>query len=474
MLVVPVISTTLASVQKFLKGVSSKQIGLLVVDESGQATPQSALGAIWRAKKSIIVGDPLQVEPVDTVPEVFKKIISQNVPQEYKKGGLSVQVLADKLNKYGGYNGDLWLGCPLVVHRRCISPMFDISNKVAYEGRMINQTKEPKDKKFFIDETAWYDCKGAEKGNKDHTVEIQIKIATKLLESAIENYKTLGALDIFFITPFVSVKNSLKTALGNLLREKFSDSEAIKNWIDSHCGTVHTFQGKEANEVAIVLGCDKNTGKAAAEWIGAGPNIINVAVSRAKYRLAVIGDYNLFKEIKNMCVACEELKDKIIDGQVFLDGANDASPFTKNHAKLLRDLQKLNDKQLGIIENIVCEFVGAQNKKDDKNAENVVEQKQSVQTTAIAGDKILCPICANEIRESEKSFYCSGYKSGCKFPSIWKNNFSFGDFTKDDVKALCREEQTSVKKRKTKDGKEYEASFVLDKENDYKLRPIYN
>lgn len=60
--VVPVISTTFASVQSFLEGVQLGELGILVVDQSGQATPQSALGALWRTRKAIIVGDPLQVE----------------------------------------------------------------------------------------------------------------------------------------------------------------------------------------------------------------------------------------------------------------------------------------------------------------------------------------------------------------------------------------------------------------------------
>lgn len=95
-----------------------------------------------------------------------------------------------------------------------------------------------------------------------------------------------------------------------LYQSKYIEKEKIEEWIKEHCGTVHTFQGKEANEVILVLGCDNQTGIGAARWVGQKPNIINVAVSRAKYRMAVIGDYNLWKDIPNVQVLCKYL-DKI-------------------------------------------------------------------------------------------------------------------------------------------------------------------
>lgn len=66
----------------------------------------------------------------------------------------------------------------------------------------------------------------------------------------------------------------------------------MPDWVETHIGTVHTFQGKEADEVIFLLGCDKNS-LGAVRWVNT--NIVNVAVTRAKYRLYIIGDYTVWQ-----------------------------------------------------------------------------------------------------------------------------------------------------------------------------------
>ena len=101
-------------------------IGTLIVDEAGQAQPQMAVGALYRSRRAMIVGDPKQVEPVVTEDlNLLKSAFDDQELLPYKSKTISVQSLADKLNHFGTYldNGTdypEWVGCPLLVHRRCI------------------------------------------------------------------------------------------------------------------------------------------------------------------------------------------------------------------------------------------------------------------------------------------------------------------------------------------------------------------
>ena len=304
-LLTPVMSTTFASVGRFLGNIKEQgRLGLLIIDEAGQAAPQVALGALWRCKKAIVVGDPKQVEPVVTAEaDAIKHGFADEDIQPYISKTISVQEFADKINKYGSFikdpineNADpTWVGCPLVVHRRCINPMFTISNQLSYGGTMKIQTMKAKtvdEAKFVMQKSCWINVSGKANGKKNHFIQEQGEQALDIIVRSFEQYK--GSPDLYVISPFTTVISGIR----NMVKQSDELRQykgLVQKWLDDNCGTVHKFQGKEAKEVIFLLGCDEKA-NGAVNWVK--PNIVNVATTRAKYRLYIIGDYEVWKKSK--------------------------------------------------------------------------------------------------------------------------------------------------------------------------------
>ncbi|XVN74026.1 hypothetical protein AAEX37_01105 [Oligella sp. MSHR50489EDL] len=321
-LLIPVLSTTFASVQSAFRGFGMGELGTVIIDEAGQATPFSALGLLYRSQRCIIVGDPLQVEPIVTTPATlnrwaYNRLGLQQGQPEFSIAGqtlshasvnLSIQVMADACNPYYGMIGNTKVGCPLVVHRRCLSPIFDISNKISYANRMINKAL-PKEKEFALLKNEWIDIKGAKSGEKNHFVRSQGEKVVEMIEDAKSrlsaiNENVFDEGKLYVISPFKSVVSGLQ----QMIKKHFKNNETTQ-WCFNAIGTVHTFQGKEADCVILVLGSDKNS-DGAARWAASQANILNVAVTRAKYRLVIIGDSELWGTKPYFNVAYKVLSDE--------------------------------------------------------------------------------------------------------------------------------------------------------------------
>lgn len=318
-LMVPVISTTFASVGTFLRHIPAGEIAYLFIDEAGQAVPQAAAGAIWRSRKVIAVGDPLQIEPVVTLHDRVIELLGQYYEQDsiLRDKYTSTQTMCDLANRIGGRRSlleddDLWVGAPLVVHSRCQQPVFEIANRIAYSNKMIFDSRE---KEGAV--CSWLKvCGSAEEG---HYVPAQAEAALPYVIEAFRQYAQEKNEEhrypsLFVITPFRSVRAGvaryIKRTLPNALSQRGIrvEKKCIRDWSNDCIGTIHTFQGKEANTVILCLGVDSGgKGTGAVDWAGERPNILNVAVTRSKHKLYIIGDPNIwcrksyFKAAREVC-----------------------------------------------------------------------------------------------------------------------------------------------------------------------------
>ena len=298
-LVVPVVSTTFASVGRMFHRFGPGSLGWLLIDEAGQATPQAAVGAIWRARRAVVIGDPLQIEPVVTTPPGTTRLIyaaHDADPAPWAAPGQSAQTLADRASTIqgrfrvaaGAYGQEERItGIPLLVHRRCEEPMFGISNRIAYAGQMVFATAEGGSPiRSILGPSAWIDVDGA---STDKWVEAEGRLIADALARLCTALPDLP--DLYVICPFRAPAARLR----DLLRSTPSVLPTLaarerRDWLKQRVGTVHTFQGKEAEAVILMLGAGRGAKAGSRSWAGGTPNLLNVATTRAKRALYVVGN----------------------------------------------------------------------------------------------------------------------------------------------------------------------------------------
>ena len=285
-LVVPVVSTTFASVGRMFTGLGRESLGWLLVDEAGQAAPQNAAGALWRCRRAVIVGDPLQLEPVVTLPWGGQRALLEEfkVAPVWAPNRSSTQQLADRLaiagtSLPGPAGEDVWVGAPLRVHRRCDRPMFEVSNTIAYNGLMVFGT--PADRKPFHGENAWIDVRSGVRGS--NWIQAEGDLLRKVLAGLRDN-GGVQAAQIRVISPYRVVAENAREIFLRVFPGTSDDD--LDQWI----GTVHKMQGREADAVILVLGGDPDK-PGSRRFAREAPNLLNVAVTRAKRRLYVIGNH---------------------------------------------------------------------------------------------------------------------------------------------------------------------------------------
>ncbi|MFI6058145.1 DEAD/DEAH box helicase [Streptomyces sp. NPDC051286] len=299
-LALPVVSTTFASLDRMFTGLGPQSLGWMLIDEAGQATAQMPVGALWRARRGVIVGDPLQLEPVVTLPHTGQQALRRTfgVAEEWEPSRTSAQRVADRLNSYGtwlpapqGSEDDrVWVGSPLRVHRRCDDPMFAISNEIAYDGLMVHGVHRDDDYAVARRGVWWPVSGGRAPQGKwvPDEGDCANVIVHRLVDQGLDPKR-----ELFVISPFRDVVAGLRCELCHVVPR-------------DRVGTVHTTQGKEADVVLLVLGAGGDTAGPRA-WAASAPNLLNVAVSRARRRLFVVGDHDAWRGHQHFDVLARQL-----------------------------------------------------------------------------------------------------------------------------------------------------------------------
>ncbi|OWW04625.1 hypothetical protein ATY81_01165 [Rhizobium sp. R72] len=300
-LLVPVVSSTFCSFSNAFGSMGRGSIPWLIVDEAGQASSQHAIDALSRVKRAIVVGDPFQLEPISTISHAVETALANRfgIAPQFRTKNTSLQTLADRINPFGAKRKGKWVGAPLRVHRRCVEPMFSISNGLAYDQTMIladeilhadalDNVRRP-----TFGPSAWINVIGAAETANDFYIPEEGALAAHMMSQCFgpmsQSQPVIERPDVLIISPFRKVADGLKQHLRDNAPAVFGKTAAglAEEWIERSIGTVHSFQGKEADTVLLILGATRPD---SIDWVLAKPNIMNVAVTRARRRLYIIGN----------------------------------------------------------------------------------------------------------------------------------------------------------------------------------------
>jgi superfamily I DNA and/or RNA helicase len=172
--------------------------------------------------------------------------------------------------------------------------MFSVSNKIAYDGQMVH-APGPRDAGAVgaaLGPSKWLDIDG-EADSKWCPAEGEL-VVTLLKKIAA---KGVTDPELFIITPFRIVALELRRRLERESQLFSALRVDAREWANNRVGTIHTVQGREADAVILVLGAPKASQNGARVWAAGPPNILNVAVSRAKQNLYVVGSYGAWSGV---------------------------------------------------------------------------------------------------------------------------------------------------------------------------------
>ncbi|MDA2810645.1 AAA domain-containing protein [Nocardiopsis sp. RSe5-2] len=260
---------------------------LVVIDEASQCTIADLIPLLFRAKRALIIGDPHQLQPVNSLDASEDRRIqaASGLDEDWLDERSLVytrssayHAAASALARAG--RDVLWLD----EHYRCHPDIVVPVNRRFYGNRLAVRTRTtglaaPADRAV-----TWVDVKGLperpEGGSCRNPDEAQ-----EVLGLLRELWTDLPAdADIGVVTPFAAQKRELERLLGGKAGERI------------RVGTVHTFQGGERDVMVVSPTAATGVERGAGRWAVRQQNLWNVAVTRARSRLYVVGDRAYWSE----------------------------------------------------------------------------------------------------------------------------------------------------------------------------------
>ncbi len=244
-----------------------------IIDEASQCDIASCFPIMYRAKKTVVVGDDKQLPHLSFLEKAKEQsFLSQyGIPDKYQLMWRFRTNSMFDLADYYSMNSVM-----LDEHFRSLPPIIDFSNKEFYGDRIRIMKKDSgADKVIELVEV--------KDGKVDSDVTRNLPeveaVVNKLHEIIIEDERKNpdNPVSIGIISPFRAQVEQLKSSVSKVL----SDYMLKKHQVE--IGTAHTFQGDERDIILMSWAFADNSHPQSVTFLQM-PNLFNVAITRARYK----------------------------------------------------------------------------------------------------------------------------------------------------------------------------------------------
>lgn len=258
---------------------------LVVIDEASQCDIASALPLLYRAKRTVIIGDPMQLKHISAL----SKAKDSDLQTKY---GLVENRIAWAYSVNSLY--DLAAGIAqdtqivnLRDHHRSHADIIGFSNRLFYGGRLRVATRYTSLKRRSSGDPGviWQDVRGAvtKPGGSGARNVTEAKAVCDALRDLLIVRGYTGSVGV--VTPFRSQAQCLQELVA-----ASADITAVAPRADLLVDTVHKFQGDERDVMFFSPVVSEGISPGSLGFLRGNGNLFNVAITRARGLLHVIGD----------------------------------------------------------------------------------------------------------------------------------------------------------------------------------------
>ncbi|MFY1685025.1 AAA domain-containing protein [Micromonospora sp. WMMD730] len=263
---------------------------LVVIDEAAQCTIPAVLPMLYRAKRALIIGDPRQLAPVVDLPEADD--VTERARAELSTGWLTSRRLTYTAHSaYDAFAAAAKSTHLLDEHYRCHPDIVNVPNREVYQGRLTVLTDPARLAAPADPAVRWRDVPGRYSPGATGSGYNQVE-----LDAVVTEVRDLrGAypdVSIGVVTPLAAHQRRLSAAL--------NAAGLTDNLL---CATIHKFQGSERDIMVVSpIGAhgvpDRTRG-----WLVHQTNLWNVAITRARSQLVVVGDRSWWSAQRGLLTA---------------------------------------------------------------------------------------------------------------------------------------------------------------------------